>query len=282
MRKVTALLLLPVLVSGCSSFKKLLGDDPYAGYAMPAIDETSLKPWGEIKRLLTQSPSPLIESRCFNATVAGTDKEACRTGRNQAVQALVLGSENMCVVHRKSIYGNDAAFNITAGTFTNLFAGAATVSTVQTTKSVLSALALLSNAERSLVNETVYKQMLVTAVDKKIVAQREAKASQIANKLKLDYDQYNINQALMDFTDFHNSCSFMNGLRATLEEGTNDSHQQKIARLRANLTVAGAEKDVHCPKNAPAAAATSDSQQCTEAKARISAISTALKTLEIE
>jgi hypothetical protein len=54
------------------------------------------------------------------------------------------------------------------------------------TKSIFSALAMFSNSERSLVNEVVYKQILVPAVDSKIQQTRDTKARAIAQHLKDD------------------------------------------------------------------------------------------------
>jgi hypothetical protein len=74
--------------------------------------------------------------------------------------------------------------NIATGTLTSLFAGIVLSPTI--TKSIFSALAMFSNSERSLVNEVVYKQILVPAVDSKIQQTRDTKARAIAQHLKDD------------------------------------------------------------------------------------------------
>jgi len=83
----------------------------------------------------------------------------------------------------KTILGNEAAFNIVTCTLTNGFSGAATIVAGEITKSVLSGAAFFSNAERSLVNETVYKSELVTAVTKKIRETRGTKFDKIRKNL---------------------------------------------------------------------------------------------------
>ncbi|WP_413796094.1 hypothetical protein [Aeromonas dhakensis] len=130
------------------------------------------------------------------------------------------------------MYGYEAATNLTLGSFTNLFSGVATVISPTTTKTIFSALALSTNAERSLINETVYKQMLVTAIDKKIVDKRETAAINIHNKMQKPIDQYSISEAMFDISTFHNNCSFMEGLRYALVEGEGniDAHKADILK----------------------------------------------------
>jgi hypothetical protein len=163
-----------------------------------------------------------------------TDTE-CTVQRNQAVAALVISSETLCLAHRRSMYGNDAASNITFGTLTNVFAAAASTVTNEKYRPIYAALALFSNSERSLINETVYKQMLVTAVDKKLMEIRDSKMQGIYRALEKPINEYGMNQALSDVTRLHTSCSFMDGLQKALEEGTQNQIPQKILRLRETL-----------------------------------------------
>lgn len=208
--------------------------------------------------------------------VAAESEAVCTEERNNAISSLALASENLCTEHRRSIYGNDASFNIITGTLTNIFAGAATVATAQTGKSILSALALFSNAERSLGNETIYKQALVSSIDKKIVELREAKAEEINTRLEShSINQYSTNSALNDFYKFHYSCSFMDGLRLALEEGSQESAARKLSRLKSNLTSISAEVEVQCDES-------QTSLICTETKERFKSLSNTIKILESE
>jgi hypothetical protein len=218
----------------------------------------------------------LISDDCFHSPILAEKKEACGAARNNTISALILASENLCLTHRKTIYGNEAAFNITAGTFTNLFAGASTAATAQTGKTILSALALFSNAERSLVNESIYKQALVNAIDKKIVERRHGKANAIHSQLESqDVNQYSVNRALSDFYTFHSSCSFMEGLRLALEEGTQESELHKLERLKNNLVQLGREVEVQCDEGR-------DTFVCKETEERYKSLSGLIKTLEAQ
>lgn len=214
-------------ISGCS-----LVDKATEGYAIdplkPAGSGFSDSAMALCDATATTSVGNEVEGVNYSAALCDTDQK-----RNAAISRLMIASEEQCLVHRRHIYGNEAVANGTLGTFTNIFAGAAAVVTPETTKSILAALALFTNSERSLMNETVYKQMLVTAVDKKIVEQRQAKAEKILGKMNDPVDKYTFEQATFDVMDFHSSCSFMEGLRLALEEGTNGAEYKRIAEQRS-------------------------------------------------
>lgn len=227
--------LLAVLATGCSSLQNGL----YRGYSATPLDKDSLKSYVELTEALQTSDgkgTPLVRKECFAPTFENAKEMAtCEAERNQAVAALVFASEQLCMEHRRSIYGNEAGWNIGLGTMTNVFAGAATVSAVTRTKSILAALALFSNSERSLLNETVYKTMLVTAVDKKIVEDRKSQMTEIYNATKTPMSKFGMSDALRSVTTLHASCSFMTGLLKALDEGTQSTTAQRLLRLKANL-----------------------------------------------
>ncbi|MFB2863074.1 hypothetical protein [Aeromonas sp. MdU4] len=214
-------------ISGCS-----LVDKATEGYAIDPLKPAGSGFLDSAMALCDTSATPPVvnefEGKNHSSALCNTKEK-----RNAAISSLMIASEEQCLVHRRHIYGNEAVANGTLGTFTNIFAGAAAVVTPETTKSILAALALFTNSERSLMNETVYKQMLVTAVDKKIVEQRQAKAEKILGEMNDPVDKYTFEQATFDVMDFHSSCSFMEGLRLALEEGTNGAEYKRIAEQRS-------------------------------------------------
>lgn len=165
-----------------------------------------------------------VPETCFNLTAetSQNDLAECHKKRNVIVSDLIAISDEMCQEHLQTIFGNDALFNVTTGTLTNVFSGAAALSggLASGTRSLLSGLALFSNAERSLVNETVYKTMLATAITKKIGETRKKQREAIIQSLKENPDP--IHLALLDVIDYHQTCSFMFGLQKALDEGTQD------------------------------------------------------------
>ena len=142
----------------------------------------------------------------------------------------------MCAKHKRSIWGNEAGFNLVTGTLTNIFSGAATVVTGGTGQAALAALALFSNAERSLGNEAVYKNMLIHAIVQKINERRAGLKNTITNEIisnaSNNYYAYPINVAIIDVLDYHHACSFMSGLQLAIKEGTSDKKPQKITKLK--------------------------------------------------
>lgn len=215
------------LLSGCT----------YQGYSIKplsaGLENSYTKLVDELQK--TGAGGAILEKKCFAAPVLTADQATCAIQRNQVISALVIGSDEMCLDHRRSMYGKEAAWNITLGTMTNLFAGAASVVHTEKYRPILAALAVLANSERSLVNETVYKQILVTSVDKKIVEMRDHREQQIFASMALPVDKYPVQVALHEVISMHSSCSFIDGLQKALDEGTQGTSAQKIARLRATL-----------------------------------------------
>jgi hypothetical protein len=269
--RILAMTTVLLFTGGCALLEK-----SYKGYSVTDLKADSESTYVLLVKALQSSDPPLLPKQCFQVSLSDADKITCAQHRNSAVAALVLESEALCVAHRRSMYGKEASFNIIAGTFTNAFAGAAAVTPDVATKSLLSALALFSNSERSLVNETVYKQVMVSAVDKKISQLREAKARELYVSFAKPIDQYGANLAIHDVIMFHYNCSFMEGLRLALEEGTQETPKQKAVRLRGTLQLIGAEMDT-LPKSG---LSTSQQTQFDAMKARYGAVAEELKTLE--
>ena len=238
--KAGVLLTISALLGGCGALKQSL----YQDYAAPSLASAASSPDAAIKKIeaaLTQDDD--TGKACFGKTTASVKdgKESkqvtdCRAWRNAATAALMANSDEVCVAHMRTIYGNEAAYNVTFGTITNYFAGAATVVEKVSQKSLFSALALFSNAERSLINESVYKTAVVSTVSKKIRESRELRRNAILNHLRNDaLDAYPVNQAISDVLDYHNTCSFMYGLERAIEEGSTSGAEHRRQALESEL-----------------------------------------------
>lgn len=275
MRKLWVPLSICAALSGCATGTNWL----YKGYGAAPVGADVVEPYGELVKILKtgDGTTPLVTSECFG--LAGTDTgNSCQRQRNNAIAALMLGSENSCLLHRKTMYGNEASYNIAFGSAASLFAGMASVVSDAHRKSILAALSLFSNAERSLINETVYKTMLVPIVDKKIVELRDAKAQAMQARLKEPLDKYSVNEALSDWTSFHSACSFMTGLQKALDEGAQGGNAQKMLRLNASLGSVNTQLAA-CSDAAKAANPALDSQ-CKALLARQARLNEELTTLE--
>ena len=168
-------------------------------------------------------------------------KDLCSYQRNLVIGDLIGISDTMCDTHIRTIYGNEASLNIITGTFTNAFSGAATVVGGEGSKSILSALAFFFNSERSLMNETVYKSVLVPAIVKKINESRQASRKNIFQKYETnkneDYEKYPVNIALLDVIEYHQTCSFMSGLQKALYEGIQNTKERDMGFLEQKRTL---------------------------------------------
>ncbi|MFL9881115.1 hypothetical protein PQR63_22135 [Herbaspirillum rhizosphaerae] len=239
--QVTAGLSLSFL-AGCTHMYQ-----PYSAHPLSSLELTTT-----YETLKAKTNTLITEPKCY-APLSSADITTlggiCTQQRNFAISALVMTSAEECLRYRRGLYGNEAAWNITLGTATSLFAGGAAVAASAQGKSILGALALFSNSERSLINETIYKQMLVTAVDKKIVEMRDTKMLAIHTLMKSDVNTYPVYQAFSDVIDLHNTCSFVDGLQKALLEGTQGTSAQRIARLKQTLQSLQAERDASTTKD---------------------------------
>lgn len=230
-------------LSGCISMGDPLGGE-YSGYGIKDLNAASLKKSNDLMTILAEDigHGKNIYQLCNAPPYVAVEgitvqqrEQQCVALRNTMVSVVMLASDEACVAHRRSIYGKDASFNIAAGTFTSFFSGWAAVAPSVHAKAILAALALFANSERSLVNELVYKSTIVPAVDRKIIALREIDAQEIESHFKDSASTYSISTAMRDAMQFHYSCSFMTGLEKVIEEGTQESGRQKLARLNRAL-----------------------------------------------
>ncbi|MDX7785995.1 MULTISPECIES: hypothetical protein [Aeromonas] len=235
-----SILVLPVAIvlTGCGATADYFADNAFRMYmSKPLYDvkdnKEVLKP--SLLNVVMKSDDGsegIVSKKCFSVT--SNDGE-CKQERNIAISTIMLTSEEICLIHRRNMYGNEAGSNLILGSFTNLFTGVSTVISPATSKSIFSALALFSNAERSLINESIYKEMLVSAIDNKIVTKRTEAAIDIFKRMDKTVEEYSVAQAMFDVTTFHSKCSFMEGLRYALIEGDGNPKARKADALKREI-----------------------------------------------
>lgn len=194
------------------------------------------------------NPDGFLSKECWDGSeLDGHGKKSCKYQRNLLIGDLIAISDGMCENHMKTILGNEATTNIITGTFTNAFSGAATITTGAIAKSILAGLAFFSNSERSLINETVYKSVLVPAIIKKIneirLNERNTLIKKYEDNKNADYEDYPVSFAIADIIKYHQTCSFMVGLQKALEEGTQPAPGQDRASLEQKLKALVLERD---------------------------------------
>lgn len=241
MRK-TILIVVILGLCGCGAMGSL-HDKAVSGYAVQPLTAESIEPSRQLINAIKTGGDGFepVSAICFSTVVPTANVAECTQARNQMVSGLMAGSNAICEKHKTYIYGNDAISNITFGTLTSLFSGASAVANPESTKTVLAALALFSNSERSLVNETVYKQMLVTQIGAKVDQLRTSAKSEIDLSLKSDINAFGMNQAINGIVNYHSQCSFMNALQAAVSDGAAPSQKVKVSEMKAKLAALAVE-----------------------------------------
>jgi hypothetical protein len=174
-----------------------------------------------------------ISEACFTGGAGG--QGVCKAARNRMIAQLMTESVMLCGEHLNQIYGREAALNIATGTIATLASGIATISGEGAAKT-LSALSAFANGERSLFNETIYKNILTTAVATKIRELRAEKARALLRAREKSIADYSVEEAIQDAVGFHETCSFRVGLETALAEGTQTTPDTRRERLEARAT----------------------------------------------
>lgn len=228
------------LLQGCMIFSDNYQNNSYAGFAIrplgTTIGEKQTRTLSEYVGMCDVAtgeatngrPKDKAQKSLNNPQSKFSSTTPNKTCLGNAMSAALEDSDFLCMSHLKSIYGNDAAFNIATGTLATFTSGWAAVTNGGSAK-LLSAVSAFSNAERSLVNETIYKNQVTAFIGIKIAQAREDKGAAI--RASLGNDRYNLAQATFDLAAYHNSCSFHYGLEKVLQEGTNSNPTAKLAQL---------------------------------------------------
>lgn len=207
-------------------------DIPKAGASVPAASGAS-------------EPVPvhpgagqIVWEGCFIPPIAKEMQDVCKAQRNSMAWSLMIASDQACQYYVQGMYSNEATANVTAGTSAALFSGAAAITTPLSASQILAALGGFSSAERSLFNEVVYKDRLITAISKKIGEGRKSAKGAFTDSQTKSVDEYPLNAAMFDVLQYHHTCSFFYGLEKALEEGAQtsaDLQKTKLERERSEL-----------------------------------------------
>lgn len=211
-------------LAGCGAIDRRVNE----GYAAAPLDLST--DHSATLRTMIKAQVQGVDACFANSTTL--EATACASKRNQVISMLMTESVYLCTEHLNSIYGREAAFNIATGSIAALSSGFAAVATAGRA-STLSALSAFATAERSLVNETVYKSMLTTAIGTKISQLREQKGGALLKRKAETIESYGLEEAIQEALMFHDSCSFRVGLQVALAEGTQTTSESKRGQLEA-------------------------------------------------
>ena len=170
------------------------------------------------------SPTPCLSTDAGSAANRGP----CEHGRYIYATALLSLSYERCERHMATIFGNEAAWNIATGTGTTLAAAAATGVPGVGAKTAFGALATVFSGERSLVNEQVYKTVVVPKIAESIRTERISIRQKIATGLTKPITEYPVVSAELDAIDFYRACSFMNGLTSAFNTAAEQKYTASV------------------------------------------------------
>lgn len=248
MRRFLAVSLMLTLV-GCSGHESTLGFS-----VTPVIDPVTLS---ESSTIYTESGQVNIASDDFSALYltassqpvpAGNSAASKVTGlsqaqaRNRLASFILISADRICEFHKSGIVRNQAALNMTLGSLTTVFSGVGAIAGAEAVKSVLAAAAGISNSTRSLVNEELYLKSFSAAITQAIGQSQDQKRASIKSGLSKPISEYSVDSMLIELIEYHNSCSFYQGLEQIMEAlaekrrntETFDS-QVRTAQLRLSL-----------------------------------------------
>ncbi|MBF0186234.1 MAG: hypothetical protein HQM06_17840, partial [Magnetococcales bacterium] len=251
-RSALTCILLTGMLSGCEGIRKAnleMKEYLYGDYSPRKIEEANYDPNKLIRDALKKDLKTNGSSNdyCFKPPAQSEQKDwayTCKPHRKTIAYIMLQASNDLCEAHLRTIYGNDAAYNLFFGSLTNILAGSATIVGGAQTKSILAGLAALSSAERSLINETVYRSIVVPNVVKKINQTRKQEVSNlIAGLDSKTIELEPMDKTISDIVEIHSHCSFMHGLQLAFEEGAQDGAALKLAKLEQQRTLLLAQLD---------------------------------------
>ena len=184
----------------------------YKSQSLPEIDGKGAKP----ERSMYVAGKPMIDTGSDGFENAFKAAKTTATARNALIIRIRLVSDEVCKQHLGDIRGNSTALNLTFGSLTTLFSALASLETGTAAKT-LAASAGFSNASRSLVNEELYRQAFADAIIRAISSDRKDRSNVIEAGMKISGSNdspggYSIEQGILDLQDYHDRCSFMNGV----------------------------------------------------------------------
>lgn len=227
-------------LAGCSTIKADFSTKPIGDVRIDSV-ETVVNSIRDKMYSQTQESFNACSRGAAIGSAALPEEPTCRAMRNAVLASLVGASDDACNEHLKSIYGNEAGWNIGLGTLAALFGGTAAVVGANAAKSNYAAAGTFFGGERSLSNEVVYKNQLVPAIHYKIIEKRQEKRGALFARFGANATDYPLRAAVADAIQYHYSCSFMEGMQWALREGTTNSDDAKLARARGNLQTASVE-----------------------------------------
>jgi len=140
------------------------------------------------------------------------DNVVCRGMRNLLQDEVLMRSEEMCRKHISDVGATNSVVNADLGLVTLLGSTLGAVVTGDTFQRVFSATASVSAGTQAIISREIYRDYVAPAISKAIIAEREKKLIEIRLEQAKNLADYTPAHAIRDAIDYHESCSFSNGL----------------------------------------------------------------------
>ncbi len=237
------------LTAGCGSLSQKVSE----GYGVGPItdiktDEIEVMLEKVSAKMFTDDANRGIFKACSVGKTSynnGIILSECQGMRNNFLATVVLASDQACSTHLKSMYGNEAGWNMGLASLDALFSTSAAAVGSVAAKTNYAATSAFFIGERALTNEVVYKNQLVPVIHAKITERRSLAYKNMRDRFAEDMQHYPFRVAVIDVSNYHYMCSFMHGLQWALQEGS-ASAQLLVARnnlRQAQLDLAEAQKN---------------------------------------
>ena len=199
-------------------------------------DDVFVQPFSTNKPYFTEKGQRIDLSKI---DIAVYDADAGK--RKELISDMVALSDKKCTWHKATVMANSNIWNITAGSLTILLAGAGSVVEHAKTAADLSAGAAATSGIRSLANQEIYADALVTTILRAIDVARAEKLAPI--EAGLADATYTIADAVRDVQVYHDACSLMSGLVVVTEALDN----RKPSRGEMERDIEGLEATLRDP-----------------------------------
>lgn len=197
----------------------------------------------EVLNPYTYGPGRKGDDKSYYQIASGTSDEkglSAKQARNQLQSAIIRVSDKAVAGHLAQLKVAESVSNNTLG-FATLGLAAAATATTGGTATGLAAGATVASGTRSLVNEQEFRNALVESIIVLIEKDREQALERILHLQSFPIENYNVEQAITDATNYHYRGSFYHGLALLAEaarKSGNDLEQSTASFVRGKAELA--------------------------------------------
>ena len=152
--------------------------------------------------------------------------------RNRLQDYLQTVSDQVCLGHKSDLLAMASTTNFALSGLTTLFGGVGAIVNGATAARTLGGTAAIANSLRGDFNENIMFNNFATAIVHQVDAQRQKQLQEIEPKRSRSIQDYSVDAAVRDIAEYHNLCSFSEGLAAL---ATGDKRPSTADELRGRL-----------------------------------------------